>query len=271
MIGLPPGYFMLTTATTNPTLLTRAAEGGSVTVVRDVGYGDRPTWGIAPADWFKAACQVKVDGRVRAGLACPNVPGSWELSNGLVRVTPNGTNLRFDVATFDGTQWDTAKTWRVDVGGSEISGVWSAVTILRNDAEACAVRLVRRTLTFDFLLRRGSRFVEVVVTYNGTTSLGLAVVPSEAATAVTPTGATSPPAIRATNNDTAGNRYVVGTGAAHTQDLTNGAITAANTSQLAAFVGAEVGGSGAAAGDTAEDLTLQYLGYLAERIVPVRR
>ncbi len=270
-IGVPSGYYMLATSVTNPTLLSRTAADGTVTVIRDVAYSDRPRWGIAPADWYRQACTVQVGGYIRAGLAAPNTPADWQLSNGLVRIRPSGTNLRWDIDVYDGTAWDTGKSWLLEVGGSEITGSWSAVTILRNDPEAAAIRLVRRTLTFDFLVRRGSRYIEAVISYNGTGSFKVRRVTAEAATAVTPTGATSAPAIRATSNDSQGNRYVIGTSLAHTQDLTGGGITWTNVSTFDFFVGAEIGGSAAQAGDTAEDLTLQYLGYVTERIVPVRR
>ena len=270
-LGLPPGYYDLETSVTNPTILTRTSADGAVAVVRDVAYTDRPIWGLDPAGWYKAAATIKVGGYTRAGLACPNSPTDWELSNGLIRVTPNGTNLRWDVATYDGAAWDAAKTWQLELAGSEITGAWTSVTILRNDPEAAAIRLRRRTLTFDFLVRRGSRFVELTVTYNGTADMKVVRSTAEAATSVTPTGATSAVAIRATNDDGDGNRYVLGTSLAHTEDLTNGGITWTSVSTVDAFIGAEVGGSAAAAGDTAADLALHYLGYLAEQVVAVRR
>ena len=270
-LALPTGWDQFDDGQVAPTFLTRSGVD-AVTVVRDVATSTHPTWGIAPANALKGAATIKVSGYVRAGLSCPNSPDNWELSNGLVRVTPNGTSLRWDVATHDGTQWDSAKTWRLFVGGSEITGSWSAISILRNDPEACAIRLVRRTLTFDFLLRRGSRYVELIVTrYAQAASMKVVKATAEAGTSITPTGATSAVAVRATSNDADGNRYVLGSALAHTQDLTNGGITWSNITTVDCFIGAEVGGLSAASGDTAADLALQYLGWVGERVVAVRR
>ena len=123
-------------------------------------------------------------------------------------------------------------------------------------------------------LRRGSRFVECVYHWTGSAViLRVGRNVTEASSVMdTPTGATGPLGIRATSNDGDGNRFVVGTNVAHTNDLTNGTLVttaAANVHRF--FIGSEIGGTGAAANDDDTDLQLQWVGQFNERTRAVLR
>jgi hypothetical protein len=276
----PVGALVYNAGVGAPTARQRTTEDGAITWFDGIDFTSDPTWSVNPADYYKGAARILVSGSLRAGRECPNAPTVWELSNGLVKVTP-AANGRIDVAHYDGTGWDTALTYSIwrDVN---VIPSWHYFTIIRNDPEVSGVRLVRDAAEnpptayqhyLDLNVRRGSRFVEGFYQWSGSTTIDLQIrrETTEAATAVTPTGATTPPAIRATSNDTDGNRYVLGTARAHTQDLTNGRITKAAATSMDFFIGSEIGGSAAVTGDTAEDLTLQYLAYLNEEVRAVRR
>jgi hypothetical protein len=94
---------------------------------------------------------------------------------------------------------------------------------------------------------------------------------TEASTAITPTGATSSVGVRATADDGDGNRFIIYTPQAHTDDTTNGGVSVAATQQIRFCIGFEIGGSAAATNDTANKLALQYFGYFGERVRAVWR
>ncbi len=252
------------------------ADGAQVKSWLDIDTTVDPKWGISPAAYYRAAATIKVGGYVRAGLACPNSPTDWELSNGLLRVTPNPTNPgRLDIETWTGSSWSSAKTWVLEWSGTAV-GTWSAIDILRNDAEACAIRLTYTRspnagrMTVDLSLRRGSRYVEVVMAFHVATTLEIRRQSAEAGTTVTPSGATSAVAVQASADDADGQRYIAGSGESVTFDTTQGGLSVSSARKtLSAFIGTVR--DAATFGNSADDLCLQYLGYVSERVVPVRR
>lgn len=272
----PRAHLAYDPGATVPGFVTRTGAGGAIRVYRDVSYTVDPRWSVAPANFYAEAAELRVGGFLRAGLRSPNTPADWELSNGLVRVTPHATGGRLNVAHYDGTQWDTAKEWRIVSGGADV-GAWDALAILRNDPEECALRLTREIsaggrVTLDLALRRGSRFVTGFLARHAAATLRVQIAGAgEAATAVTPTGATSAVGLRASVNDAGGNRYVLGSAKSHTQDLVIGALEKASTPTLDFFIGSAIGGDTAQAGDQPADLCLQYLGWLSEVVRPIRR
>ncbi len=271
----PRGSYGYNPGATIPSFVTRTGSDGAVRVYRDVSLAADPFWSVAAASFYSGAGTVRVSGVDLAGIAAPNTPNDWRLSNELVRVSPNGTGGRLDVAHHDGTQWEPAKVWRIQVGGTDV-GQWDAVAVLRNDAEAVAVRLTRDVsaggeLTLDLLLRRGSRFVVGLLTRHAAATLKVVLATAEVGEAITPTGASSAVAIQRTTNDSDGNRYVVGSARSFTNDLTTGGLSKASTTTLGFFLGSEIGGSGAAAGDDTGDLALQYLGNVTEHVIGMAR
>lgn len=267
-----------------PTVIERTTSDGAITVFEDITDTENPTWSVSPSTYYSGAAQIKVSSLLRSGLDAPNDPEDFELSNGLVRLKPGTTasvsDGTLEVEWYDGSAWDTAKVFYLTHATVQIPR-WHYITILRNTPEECRIRLVRDAAEspptsyrhiLDISLRRGSRFLACYYTWTNTAiDMQIRVETNEASTAVTPTGATGTFGIRATSNDASGNRFVLACPKTQTQDLTNGRITQAATTTFPFMIGSEVGGSGAASGDQAADLMLQYLGWVSETVRAVRR
>ncbi len=271
----PRGHYGYNPGATIPTFVTRTGSGGAITVFRDVSFAADPWWSITPANFYNGGAKVVVATYERAGIFAPNTPNDWELSNELVKITPNGTGGRLDVSHHDGTVFETAKVWRIQSGGADV-GQWDSIRILRNTPEECSIRLTRDIstggeLVLDLTLRRGSRFVSGYLTRHASATLKVVLATAEAGATVTPSGASSAVAIDRTTNDSDGNRYVVGSARSFVNDLTNGGLSKASTTTLDFFIGSEIDGSTAVGGDTSEDLCLQYLGVLAEHVIASSR
>jgi hypothetical protein len=259
-----------------PGSINRTGSGGAMRIWRDLSYAAELYYSTAAAGYLNGRSRIETGTtlRERAGLTIANDVADWRLENELVRVTPNATSGRIDVSHHDGTSWETAKVWKFLADAGEAP--WEYVAVLRNDPEEVAIRLSKGVTTggistLDLGLRRGSRIVTGHFTRFAAATLGVELATAEAGTAITPAGASSAVAVRKTTNDGAGNRYVVGTSKSHTADLVNGGIEKASVSSLDFFVGSEIGGTGAIAGDQAADLCLQYLGHVSERTIAVRR
>jgi hypothetical protein len=271
----PLGHYAYNPGSTVPSSFTRTGADGAITVYVDVDFAVSPFWSVSPANYYAGAARITVDSTLRAGLTCPNSPDDWQLENGLVRVTPNGSGGRLDVEHHDGTSWETAKTWRIQSGGSDV-GEWDAVRILRNTPEECSIRLTRDVssggeITLDLSLRRGSRFVVGYLRRHASATLKVVLASAETGQNVTPAGASSAVAVERSSNDGDGNRYVVGSARSFTADLATGGLSKASTTTLDFFIGSEIDGSSAASNDTSEDLALQYLGTLSEREIATPR
>ena len=273
--AIPSGAYGYNPGSTVPTFVTRTGAE-AVRVFRDVDFAVDPWWSVAAADFYDGGAFIEIGGpNARSGVTAPNFPNDWQLSNNLIRVSPNGTGGRIDMEVHDGAVWETAKVWRIQSGGTDV-GQWDAVRILRNAPEECAIRLTRDVaaggeITLDLTLRRGSRFVTGYLTRHASATLKVVLATAEVGQTVTPTGASSAVGIERTTNDSDGNRYIIGSARSFTNDLTNGGLSKASTTTLDFFVGSEVDGSSAQSGDTSEDLCLQYLGVLAEHLIGAPR
>jgi hypothetical protein len=84
--------------------------------------------------------------------------------------------------------------------------------------------------TVDLTLRRGSRFVELYVQGQTSSTLKAVLTTPEASTAGTGF-------VRVTANDANGNRAIVGSARTFTADTTNGGLSKASTTTLDAFLG----------------------------------
>lgn len=257
------------TGSTSPgSVTTRTGADGAVTVYRVIPAGVDPRWAITAAAYAGGRVRVLVDGIERAGISFPTTGmTSWELSNGLVRVTPLSSSGLLQISAHDGTQWET-KNWNLSVGSNLTS--FDAMTVLRNDFEAVTIRLFKAQspngrILVDLTLRRGSRFVEGYVQASTSNTIGIATNTTE--TTVNNSGSGY---IVASANDAAGNRLVAGSAQSFTGSTT-GAMSKASTRTLDFFVGVAVGGGSAVAGDTATDLRDQYIGALAESTMVVKR
>lgn len=274
---VPPGAaYAYHAGATTPAVLIRDSADGPLTVYRDIEDGSNPRWSCPVEGYGIGRVRVLVDGaeRTPAHLATP--PHGWQLENGLVRVTTGGTlggAATLIVSNFDGAGWD-AKAWNLSIGSAGAADAvtgWDAATILRNDYEACTVRLVIDRVPgraiLDLTLRRGSRFVEGYLQTPAATTLALWPNVDEASSAFATSGY-----LRATNNDADGNRYVIGSARTWTARLaSSGGFYRTATPTLDFFAGSAVGGSGAATGDGPQSLIAQYLGALPEQVTAVAR
>ena len=264
MVGYDPGGVI-------PAKLTRAgASSESVIVWRDIDTTISPLWSVDPSNFYEGAAEVKVGATLRllSGLDCENLPNDWELNNGLIRVTPNGTGGRLDIEVFTGGSWSSLKTVRIRRDSIDV-GQWDLITVLRNDAAAVTIRLVRNVaaggaMTLDLTLRRGAVYVESRLSYNVSDTLSILLLTAEPATLITG-------GIRATSNDGDSNRYVFGTSKTFSTDLIVGGIFGVAITTWDFFFGFEIAGSAAVSGNAAADIVNQYHGYVTETLSPVHR
>lgn len=262
----PLGHYGFWTASTAPTAVSRTGADGAILVWRGVPAVN-PRWGTTPAGALAGRVRfMDANGSERSGSNFTPAATGWELQNGLVRVKVTGPG-ELDVSAYTGGGW-RSKLWTISDGSS--LGLPTSCTLLRNNLENAVVRLLWAStsapgrLTLDVTLRRGSRFAELYLRRSVAATLSVTRSAIEAATAGTGY-------VRATANDGDGNRYVLGSALAFTNDLVNGGISKAATATLDVFIGAAAGGSGAVAGDQPDHLRDQYLGSPNELVTPVRR
>jgi hypothetical protein len=263
----PIGHYGYYTGSTQPASVSRTGADGAIIVYRALPTTVNPRWGCPVGSYLNGRVRfLDVNSLERSGSNFTTPASGWELNNGLVRVKPLASSGVLEVSAYTGGAWQT-KAWDVLSGGVSI-GAFDTVTLLHNEPEMVVVRLLRSQspgrFTVDLTLRRGSRFAELYVQAAFSSTLKVVRASAEAGTAGTGY-------VRATANDGAGNRYIVGSALTHTADTTNGGISLAATTTLDAFIGVIAAGSGAVAGDQAGDLYAMYLGAPSELVQAVRR
>jgi len=278
-IAPPIGHLAFRWEAGSVTSFTRETEDGTMTIYTSAGdFSKDASWGADPATYYSGACELYVGAtlRLRSGLDVPHDPGNWQISNGSIRLQPEtGNTGRIEMEVYQDAGWESLKDMAFSDDGTKVSG-WDYFTVTRNDPEAVIIRLVTGTSpvreVLDLQIRRGAPFAIGTYTVSGATST-LKVVrdTTEAATAVTPTGATGNVGVRATADDGGGNRFLIYTNQAHTNDLTEGGVSVTTTNQMTFMIGFEIDGSTAAARDDADDIALQYFGYFGERVRAVWR
>jgi hypothetical protein len=262
----PVGHYAYYSGSTSPGgTVVRTGTYGPHTVYLSLPAGAVPRWGCPVGSYLNGRVRLTVDNVERA--AAGTIGGAWVLDNGLLRISPLSSGGQLLVESYDGTQWE-GKQWHIAKGGATTSiGTFDSWSVLKNDTECIAIRLLRngspgRTLV-DLTLRRGARLVEVYVQTDTSTTLGAYLNTTEAST--NGTGVNT-----ATANDAAGNKAVVGSARTYTANA-NGGLSKAAVTKMDFWIGSVVGGTGAVAGDTANDLRDQYIGALAESIWAVNR
>jgi hypothetical protein len=268
----------------SPGEITRVGADGTLNVA--VGIPDTsPQFTVSPANFYAGACYVKVGGYTRSGVDVPMSVTSFELGNSLVKVTPGLTtgasNGQIEVSHYDGA-WTTPKAYTIKYGTTTAIAKWSKFRIIRNTPELCIIELVddaneaggnkytRHTVTLG--LRRGGLIVYGFYVYDGAAATySLDRGTGEGATSITPTGADTAMAIRATSNDADGNRFVLGSSKTTTKDTTNGGLDFASTNEFDFFISSEIAGSGAQTQDQAGNQCLQYLAISNEQVRPIPR
>lgn len=249
--------------------VSRTSSDGALTVYRGVPNTPSARWAAALADYRGGRARVEMDGYERTGTAW-RVPGAtWRLTNGLIRIDP-AVSSTLTLQAYDGAGWGALKAWNLCRGGSASANAIAidGVTVIRNDFEAVTLRAVDsrapgRNLV-DLTLRRGSRFAEVYLQTDASSTLAAVLGTAEAGTAGTGY-------VAATANDADGDRYIVGSARTHTALTTQGGIQKTAVTALDAYIGVVLGGGSAASGDTAADLQAQYIGAGSETVVGVRR
>lgn len=261
----PGGHRAYWSGSGQPAQVIRTGGNGPIVAYRALAAGVNPRWQCDVEDYGRGRARF-LDGQgvERCGTNFAFDPLVWELHNSLVSVKAGGAHT-FDILVHDGTSWST-KDFNVTVNGAALLNPITGV-LLHNEYDRVTLRLLFNQTpsgryTVDFTVRRGARLVEIVVQSLLSSMLGVTRATNEAGTA----GAGF---VRATSDDASGDRYVIGSPKTFTNDLTAGGISIAATPRLYAFVGAEVGGSGAVAGDQAADIVNQYISALAEEVVGV--
>ncbi len=280
------GHLAYNSVDGTPTQRTRTGDEGAVEWYDGIDNTVDPTWSVAPSSFYDGSAKIYVTSILRAGTDAPNDVDDFELSNSLVKVTPGTTtgssNGRLDVSWYDGAQWDTAMRFKIiydAAGGANVIPGWHYMSIIRNDAEVCILRLVRDAApatsahrhVLDLMLRRGSRFVSCFYTWTGAAEDWDVIRDSnDAASAFTPTGASSAVGV-VDDSATDNNKFVIATAAAHSARTTEGGVRITGPTQTFDFmIGAEVGAT-PGTGNDADELALQYFGWIAERDRAVRR
>ncbi|MFB7244650.1 hypothetical protein ACFCYX_19580 [Streptomyces populi] len=269
----PIGHFGYYTGSSNPTTMTRTGSDGAMTVYRSVPSGAIPRWGCDPANYLAGRVRVTDTTTVGAPIELEgtqrSVPASaWALSNGLVNVTP-GASSTLDVQAYTGGAWHS-KLWNVSVAGSASSITsWDSASLLRNDPEQVILRLSKGQspgrATLDLSLRRGSRFVEGYLQIGTSATLAAYRSSLETNTSFAASGY-----VRATSNDSDGNRFAAGSARTFTAH-TNGGVIKSSATSLDFWIGVEAAGSSAVSGDAATDLRNMYIACLPEATYAVRR
>ncbi|MDX2697021.1 hypothetical protein [Streptomyces ipomoeae] len=265
----PIGHYAYYTGSTNATTMTRTGADGTMTIYRSVPANISPRWGCPPTSCPNGRVKVTTTGSQEVyGVDVPLSATDWALSNGLVNITPSAS-ATLDVQTYSSGAYHS-KLWNVSVAGSASSiPSWDAATLIRNDYEMCIVRLVKGQspgrATLDLTLRRGSRFVEGYLQIGTSATLCVYRSTLETNTPILVNGY-----VRASANDANGNRFAVGSALTFTAHTNGGLIKSAATF-MDFWIGAEVGGTGAASGDTGIDLRNQYVAAMPEAVYGVRR
>jgi hypothetical protein len=153
----------------------------------------------------------------------------------LVNITPSAS-ATLDVQAYTGGAWHS-KLWNVSAAGSAASITsWDGATLLRNDPEACILRLVKGLspgrATLDLTLRRGSRFVEGYLQVGTAATLAVYRPTLETNTSFAASGY-----VTATADDSDGNQFAVGSARSFTAH-TNGGITKTAATALDFWIGA---------------------------------
>ena len=259
---------------------TRPSADGLVRLVAADAYTRTQTFSVDPGDWYAGAARIEygTSYRVAVGQQIPSERETWRLSNGIIRVRPNADG--FAVSVFNGTTWDPEKVFALSGAGVLFGAVDLAygLRVLRNSPEECIVRIpvsipsailsaigTSVRVDIDLALRRGERVVRGFLASTADVKWGVEASTAEAATALTG-------GIRATANDANGNRYVLSSPQAVTNDLTQGGFETTATATTFSFAaGFELDGSGAPAVDAAQALIYQYMAAHAERVVVATR
>jgi hypothetical protein len=236
------GHYAYFTGSTSPSVMTRATAEGEITVYRNVPTNVSPRWGCDVGDYNGGRVRVVDFGLVGYGSELEGVDrpvgaSTWELSNGLVNVSPTSSAGVLDVKSYTNGEWHS-KLWEVTLGGSRVAA-WDSASLIRNEQEQCVLRLVASRspgrAVLDLTLRRGSRVVEGYFQSGSSTTLGVALVEPESNVNTAASGY-----LTASGDDADGNRFVCGSARSFTGSTT-GAMSKAAATSMDFFLGVVAG------------------------------
>ncbi len=262
------------------TAVQRETEDGTIDVFLNIS-GD-PRWSVPPGDYYGGGAYVQTNSYTRAGLDGTNTLTDWRIGNGLIEVFADANDGVINTRMWDPSgAWGTAVGFQIKYATTTAIPAWDYVTIVRNSPEVCTLLIVRdaneapptdHTHNLHITVRRGAPFAYCYFTWTGgATTWAVDREVTDAATAITPTGATQPMALEDAANDGDGNRWILGSSKTTTKDTTNGGIDFASTKTFDFLLGWEIDGSTAVANDDTGAVCLQYLGWSGEQATARRR
>ncbi len=263
------------------TATARTTEDGVIPVFLDIALTDKigsARWGCAPANFYKGAARIDVNGYTRSGKSAPMTPDDFVIGNGLIELRAEqagGTTIGDIAIRAFNSSWGSWTPFDIVYDTTDDIPEWHLFNIVRNDPSAVVVQLVRdaddsppsdKRHWLTFTLRRGMPFVRCHYTYSSAVRLTVDRATTDAGTSVTPTGASSAMAIRDSANDGDGNRWVVAAADTDAVDTTAGGLDMAIAASHSFMLGFEIAGSGADSNNNADALCLQYLADLTENV-----
>jgi hypothetical protein len=202
---------------------------------------------VAPANYYKASARILSSDEVVVGRHAEIAATAWEINNGIVQVKPSGTNARWNVASRDvGSDAWEALEFTVEGHSDPVQDLLAApyrrAYVLRNSPECVALRLIAG-FVIDVQLRRGSPFLECVISTSATQEFAVGRSATDAATSITG-GIVDTTA-------TAGNKWLLASPLAITKNVTEGSILSSSAvSKFPFAIGMTV--SGGRSSDTGE-------------------
>lgn len=269
------GHYAYLTGTTLPSNHDRVTEDGTIRVYTAIPANTSPRWGCDPTNYLKGGARITSTIEVSSENTVEGInrrigPSDWNLSNGLINVSPTVTAGTLAIGIWSSGSYKVTN-WEIWSGANTLFA-WKSASIIRNDPEMCILRLVAERSsttggreTVDLTLRRGAQFVEGYLQV--TEAANLRVSGQNAATSAS----AAQGYVAATANDANGIRRVCGS--AHswtTTNTTNCGITKNATTTLDFWIGATIG-TGTSGETQAVDLQNQYIAAMPEATYAVRR
>ena len=241
--------------------------------------GKNAQYHVNPEDFYKGAVRITTDSKIRNGLNSPNTSAHAVIENGLLKITIGSSTAQSRITTqmWDTTSYGSEQEWAVSRGtpsgsnqlATEYRG-WKTIQILRNTPELGIIRCTSNyqasgqdRLTMDISLRRGAHHASIIFNQSPKTSrLNFSLSEDPSVDAATDTGY-----IKAGAVDTDGNKWLLGSPTAFTEDLVRGMIypTTGGT-QFKTFIGYEYYQSNGSvnSADTGDSVRDQYLDNVSE-------
>ena len=249
------------------------SEDGAIRCFYQLDSGDYGLrFSIDPADFYGGACELWVDGRLRAGSGrLFTAPTTVLLTNGQIELTfALAVNGDVSIRHYADSAWETAKRYHFQTTEGNANGNWTEARIIRNGPECVTIQLTRPRETngqgfqvLNVTIRRGWRVALIQFKCDVADALGIERQAAEAASALG-----SNAGIIATAADAAGNKYIIFCPETHT--VTNAATTAGVKLTVAAKtvtlgVGSVINSASADTGADTADLTDQFYNFLNAR------